>query len=641
MIASFALVVVIPNSSYAEEDPFPGVNDGAEVSARQPINPRTGDPADGSAPIVCPAGSGRSQVANATTREQYLVCVKNWRPSSAINNDKDFRDRQDAARAAAEAESKAWNAANPGKQKCVQWGPIVHANGVSTASGGVCANPVEPGPGTTVKTQDAPSVSAPTSSTPSSSTSSTGNPTSSTSDASSNASSTSAPTSSVSGTTQSSAVEYFPQWGSGSPYTRVLKGQLSTSECPTGFQGANGLIVAIGSGTFTECWPENAWAAYRLGGSVWEQFKSSGGSYDAKAEETRRNKVAELKALAKSVAQKAADETPGIQRCSTWTGYGETGQECAFTFIKPNESTSTAGPQAAGSSNTSDSATATSNTTQSTSVATTSSNSSGSSGNSSDPFPSLKNGEEIPGTRISSEPGVSQATWESTSTFRNSSCPAGSGRAAGVDLRGTLTNSDDVWYSYCVKSWFAVTTIQSETATMSSSGGSGSTSITPTVTSSSSTSETATAVAKTETATAVTSSAATATGTQAQGSSSSATTPESSSPTLTTSAINVSGSSNQVRELIAKVVDSEREQRAMVGLVNALDRVLATLTTKTVRLPSSRSVQESATSETPDTCKVEGLSVIALKRGSCVINYEIVDSDGNTFTTKKTFTFRR
>ena len=147
----------------ADEDPFPGLGDGAEVSQRQTINPSTGNPADGSAPIECPSGSGRSQVANATTREQYLVCVKNWRPTSSVNADREFSEKQEAARAAAQAESQAWNAANPGKQKCVQWGPIVHANGVSTASGGVCANPVEPGASTTVATQEAPSVQAPTS----------------------------------------------------------------------------------------------------------------------------------------------------------------------------------------------------------------------------------------------------------------------------------------------------------------------------------------------------------------------------------------------------------------------------------------------------------------------------------------------
>jgi hypothetical protein len=226
--------------------------------------------------------------------------------------DADFRAAQDAAVSKATLESQAWNAANPGKQKCIQWGPIVHANGVSTASGGVCANPVAPGAGTTVTTQDSESVVGPSSpiTTPSSTP-------------------VSVPT----------ANEYS-KYGNGAPFTVVLAGQLSISQCPTGYQGANGIIVAIGTGTFTECWPAAAWEANRIGGNVWEQFKATGGTFDVMAEVTRRANVASLKSQAKVIAQTAADKTPGIQRCSKWTGYGETGEECAYTFIEPTGNTS-------------------------------------------------------------------------------------------------------------------------------------------------------------------------------------------------------------------------------------------------------------------------------------------------------------
>jgi hypothetical protein len=221
----------------------------------------------------------------------------------------DFRAAQDVAIGKATLESQAWNAANPGKQKCIQWGPIVHSNGVSTASGGVCANPVAPGVGTTVTTQESESVVGPSSpiATP-----------------------TSAPV------LVPTANEYS-KFGNGAPFTIVLPGQLSTSQCPAGYQGANGIIVAIGTGTFTECWPTAAWEANRIGGDVWEQFKSSGGTYDVMAEVARRANVASLKSQAKIVAQTAADKTPGIQRCSNWTGYGETGQECAYTFVQPTD----------------------------------------------------------------------------------------------------------------------------------------------------------------------------------------------------------------------------------------------------------------------------------------------------------------
>ena len=224
--------------------------------------------------------------------------------------DTDFRAAQVAAVGKATLESQAWNAANPGKQKCIQWGPIFHSNGVSTASGGACANPVAPGAGTTVTTQESETVVGPSSSitTPTS---------------------TPAPV--------PTANEYS-KFGNGAPFTIVLPGQLSTSQCPTGFQGANGNIVAIGTGTFTECWPTAAWEANRIGGNVWEQFKTSGGTYDVIAEVTRRANVALLKSQAKLVAQTAADKTPGIQRCSKWTGYGETGEECAYTFIQPTGS---------------------------------------------------------------------------------------------------------------------------------------------------------------------------------------------------------------------------------------------------------------------------------------------------------------
>jgi len=233
-----------------------------------------------------------------------------------VADDANFRAAQDAAIAAATLESQAWNAANPGKQKCVQWGPIVHANGVSTASGGVCANPVDPGPGTTVKTAEAPAVEAKTNTPPSTA--------------------TSTPTP-IAATTPPDANPTLAVWGNGKPFTRVLPGQLSTDQCPIGFQAANGIIVAIGTGTFTECWPENAWNAWRLGGTTWEDFKNSGGTTNVQAVIDLNAAIAALKSEAKTVAQAAADLTPGIQRCSKWSGYGQSGQECAYTFLAPGE----------------------------------------------------------------------------------------------------------------------------------------------------------------------------------------------------------------------------------------------------------------------------------------------------------------
>ncbi len=305
-------------NSFAEEDPFPGVSSGAEIpgtriSSAPGLSQSAWEATDEykSRPS-CLAGSGNAIEVNATTKVYSIYCVKTWRPTVDINADTNYRAAQDAAIAAATAESQAWNAANPGKQKCIQWGPIVHANGVSTASGGVCANVVAPGPSTTVQSQDAPTVEGPTT-VP-----------------------TTTPTPQPTPTTAApDANPELANEGNGKPFTRVLPGQLSTSQCPVGYQAANGIIVAIGKGTYTECWPTNAWQAWQLGGSTWEQFKSSGGSFNVQAVIDLNNAVAALKSEAKRVAQTAADSTPGIQRCSKWSGYGQSGQECAYTFVAP------------------------------------------------------------------------------------------------------------------------------------------------------------------------------------------------------------------------------------------------------------------------------------------------------------------
>ena len=140
LIAITAMLTTVITPANAETDPFPGVALGAEIGSRQPVSSSTGNPLDGSPIITCPTGAGLSAVAGGGGN--YVVCTKTWRPSAEVEADRAFQEAQRIAIAAAEAESKAWNEANPGKQKCVQWGPIVHANGVSTASGGVCANPV-------------------------------------------------------------------------------------------------------------------------------------------------------------------------------------------------------------------------------------------------------------------------------------------------------------------------------------------------------------------------------------------------------------------------------------------------------------------------------------------------------------------
>ena len=93
---------------------------------------------------------------------------------------------------------------------------------------------------------------------------------------------------------------------------------------------------------------------------------------------------------------------------------------------------------------------------------------------SSDPFPSLKNGDEIANTRITSPSGINQSEWEQSSLYKAFNCPAGTGKASGVDLNFTASQSDDRWFAYCVKSFqesktSSTSTTETSTATTSTS----------------------------------------------------------------------------------------------------------------------------------------------------------------------------
>ncbi len=275
--------------------------------------------------IATPNGDPYAMDGNGfdqTTQRWFRVCLKNpWRVYDAAAWDA-YRSAVAAAQAAAETESRAWNAANPGRQKCVQWGPFTDPYG-GVSQGGVCANPVAAG--------TAPSGSGSVSSSP-------------VSEADIGAASSSSGIASSSSPIANLPLDPAPgesvYRGSGYPYTQVLEGQVGITGCPSGFQAANGLIVDVAlRKTFTECWPERAWIAYRLGGEAWELYKATGGSYDPSVEIDRRNKVLLLRSKAKLIAETASLQTPGVERCSAWTGFGESGRECAYAFITPTGQT--------------------------------------------------------------------------------------------------------------------------------------------------------------------------------------------------------------------------------------------------------------------------------------------------------------
>lgn len=374
-----SLVSSMPEAS-ADSDPFPGVASGAEIPGTRVSSPPGMSESDFYASSAyqahtCPAGAGKGGgvdlafTSDRSKHVRFVYCVKTWRSTETIDAEAKYRSDLAAAQASALAQSQAWNSANPGQQKCFQWGPITSPSGGSS-SGGVCANIVGTAPSTPTSTSPSETVTASTTST------------------------TGATSSSPSGSTTASTETKTASTAS-DPLPNVLNG----AEIP-------GTRVSSAPG------------------------------------------VSEAEFYASSAYQS--------HTCPTGSGRG-VGVDLAFTTdrskhvryvycIKNWSASSSSSTTTASETKTDTSTAATNNTDTKTAAAVVV-----------DPIPGVNNRSEIPGSRITSSPGISQSQWEATATYKSFICPTGSEKAMGVDMNFTTTRSDDTWFAYCVKTWIAAT----------------------------------------------------------------------------------------------------------------------------------------------------------------------------------------
>ena len=311
-------------------NPFPGVAYGAEIPGLSKTITCTDTPQipddcvrAGGGQVSCPAWTANDITPSLRPDGSWASlkswCRNSWTPPTSAADDEDFRNRQTLAVAAATLQSQEYNAAHPGEQKCVTWGPIVHANGISTASGGVCANPVGLTPaGTTVQVAPSPVNAGSSGSTPA---------------IESVTVSSSTPSSGESRTVNSAPAAPsvdLTQFGIGKPFTRVVSGRVNASGCPAGFQAAVNNLDGIQSQGASECWPADAWAAYSVGGTTWSNFKNaniSSADQQAVVQSVELNRV---KAIALNRAQQDANLNIGKTMCVQWAAGAQTGQECAY-----------------------------------------------------------------------------------------------------------------------------------------------------------------------------------------------------------------------------------------------------------------------------------------------------------------------
>jgi hypothetical protein len=297
-------------------NPFPGVAFGSPIPGLSKTitcsdNPQIPDDCirAGGGQVDCPPWTANDITwayrADGSVSSLTSWCRNSWTPPTTADDDEDFRNRQNIAIAEATAVSQAWANAHPGQQKCVPWGPIVHANGISVSSGGVCANPVA---GPSRSSSDSSDVVQP-------------------------APNTGGSTDSIDSTESTPAID-LAQFGIGKPFTRVILGSVSVSGCPSGFMSASNPIFGIGNSPATECWPADAWAAYSVGGSTWANFRQSNISEAERAAQAVSVEVNRVKALALNKAQQLSNSHIGENVCVPWKLGELSGSECSYTPVQ-------------------------------------------------------------------------------------------------------------------------------------------------------------------------------------------------------------------------------------------------------------------------------------------------------------------
>ena len=136
-------------------DPYPNIPTGGEIPGTRIVSTdETSWPQFFSSTVAaqwrCPVIYGpngdpyaaENNGFDSVTGKWFRVCVKNpWREPIPRSVSTLYESEKSAAISEALRKSQTWNAENPGKQRCFQWGPLTSPRG-GTESGGVCANPV-------------------------------------------------------------------------------------------------------------------------------------------------------------------------------------------------------------------------------------------------------------------------------------------------------------------------------------------------------------------------------------------------------------------------------------------------------------------------------------------------------------------
>jgi hypothetical protein len=111
--------------------------------------------------------------------------------------------------------------------------------------------------------------------------------------------------------------------------------------------------------------------------------------------------------------------------------------------------------------------------------------------------------------------------------------------------------------------------------------------------------------------------------------------------TVKVDSVEFEGKSKEIISLSQKLESSTVIISGIQSALKKFDAIKNKTTAKQVVLPDAKQVDEEAMSESPTICKIKGITIVRLKKGTCEISYTLTSLDtGNSYTAVKSLSFK-
>jgi hypothetical protein len=111
--------------------------------------------------------------------------------------------------------------------------------------------------------------------------------------------------------------------------------------------------------------------------------------------------------------------------------------------------------------------------------------------------------------------------------------------------------------------------------------------------------------------------------------------------TVKVDSVEFEGKSKEIISLSQKLESSTVFISGIQSALKKFDAIKNKTTAKQVVLPDAKQVDEEAMSESPTICKIKGITIVRLKKGTCEVSYTLTSLDtGNSYTAVKSLSFK-